>query len=84
MELQEVVDTLQEAQDYKDLETTSSAVSIHFPGQQSVFSNFCSMTRRPGRDIFAILNLNICCHNVFMEDAKHQPQQHKPQLRQEA
>ena len=65
-ELQEVVNTVQDAQVfYKDLETASSSVSIHGPGQQSMFPCFSSKPRRKGRDISVTRNLNSSLGHVL-------------------
>ena len=58
LELQEVVNTHQDAQDFEDLETASCSVSIHVPGGQSVSQSFASHHRRASRDIFATQNMN--------------------------
>ena len=55
MELQEVVNTWQEAQDCKDRDTASSSVSIHTAGEQSFFSEFFAVKpRRQSRDKFVL------------------------------
>ena len=56
LELQEVVNTHQDVQDFEDLETASSSVSIHVPGGQSDSPSFSSQHRRPSRNIFATQN----------------------------
>ena len=52
-ELWEVVNTLQEVQDFTDSETEGGSVSIHFRGQQFFFPSFC---RKPSRDNFVTRN----------------------------
>ena len=39
-ELHEVINSLSESQDFKDLETASSSGSTHAPGKPSVFPSF--------------------------------------------
>ena len=48
----EVVNPLQEAQLFEDLETATYSVSMHVPGEPSVFLGLSAKHRRPSRDIY--------------------------------
>ena len=84
--LQEVVNTLQAAQYFEDLETASASFSIHVPGEQFVFPRFFSKPR-PSRDIF-VTEFEQFTWPILSKRTptlKLQPQQHhKPQQCQQA
>ena len=67
-ELREVVNTLQEVQDFTHSETEGSSLSIHARGQQ-FFPRFC---RKPSRDNFVTRNLSNFVSHVVKEDTNPQ------------
>ena len=64
-ELQEVINSLSESQDFKDLETASCSGSAHGPGKQSVFPSFSSFAGRDQCHHFNTRDLRSLSGDVF-------------------